>query len=168
MKNSNQAIKSVELNSYSEVNNDLIIVSTNSTSHCNISFLNLPSLKETCDKNREMKKMAKNKSIKIVSKYRTMPLLKEAEEKALEQYSEYNILFLKLIDFWKSKINNGFLDSQGDELDYGYELRDKISELLTHNTELSQFHSYSKHVDKMYKTIKDADTSQPNTLTLYY
>lgn len=165
----------IELLDYSEINENSIRVATSGTSHCNLERVLMPTIEEVCKKHREMTKLAKKVGVKIIRKYKTLPIMKDIYDEAKYELDTYNELFSELANYWKERVVDGNIVCEvKEELTTAYDKRNQIDAMFHRNTRLSEFLEKNHRIDEMIRCIKDKEREieRNNTesceLKLYY
>lgn len=132
--------RTIILEDYSTTSETLVLISGSSTTYAHHSLLELPSL-DTIKKNHsELGRIAKEKGIKVIRKHKTLSNAKSLEASAISEYNVFCSLFNEYREFWSEKTKDGTLSyDDNSELQVGYDLSQKLSEMLYRSTKLSQF-----------------------------
>lgn len=159
--------RTIILEDYSTISEKLVLISGSSTTYAHHSLLELPSL-DTIKKNHsDIGRIAKEKGIKLIRKHKTLANAKRLEAEAQSEYSVFCSLFNEYREFWSEKTKDGTLSyNENSELQEGYDLSQKLSEMLYRSTKLYQFVDAANWIKNALQHVVDEDKER-QALTVY-
>lgn len=129
-----------KLTEYSTVSEKIVIVSIPSTTFAYQTLLDLPSIEEVKKNHAQLGRITKEKGIRLSRKYNTFSEVKELALKAAEEYSLFVQTFNEYREYWASQIvDNTIQCNSFNDFQEGYDLSQKLNEMLYRSTVLSQY-----------------------------